>query len=309
MNRKKFRSIAAAVLAGIMAAGLVACGSTTGSAQGEGTGSEAGSAQSEGTSSTADTAGENAGGEGEVLRIGVECAYAPNNWEEDKASDTNVPISNNEGFYAEGYDIQIAKLVAEHMGRELEVVKIPWDGLLEGLNQGQVDAIFSGMVDSKEHQQAAAFSDIYAIAPTEYGVMVKGDSEYAKATVPSDFAGASLLGQKGTKLDTVIDQIEGVNHVSPVDTIPNMIDRLNAGTVDGIVINLDSAAAYRKTYPDLVIIDFPDDNGFHLDFNGICAGVRKDDTARLDEINAALAVIPVEKRQELMDMVTAKVGE
>ncbi|MBD5524133.1 MAG: hypothetical protein HDR04_06905 [Lachnospiraceae bacterium] len=29
---------------------------------------------------------------GKVLRVGMECAYAPNNWEEDRATDTNLPI-------------------------------------------------------------------------------------------------------------------------------------------------------------------------------------------------------------------------
>ena len=256
--------------------------------------------------------GKNESGQGErqnVLRVGVECAFAPYNWEEDEASESNAAISNHAGFYAEGYDVQIAKLVAARMGVELEIVKLPWDGLLEGLNQGQVDAVFSGMVDSAEHKQAAAFSELYVLHPTEYGVMVRGDSPFAAAAVPSDFAGASLMGQKGTKLDTVIDQIEGVNHVPPVDTIPNMIERLNAGTVDGIVINLESAEAYRAAYPGLVIIDFPNDNGFVLDFNGVCAGVRKDDTALLEQINAALAEIDGGQRQALMDMATEKAGK
>ena len=245
---------------------------------------------------------------GKVLRVGVECAFAPYNWEEDTPSESNVPISNHPGFYAEGYDIQIAKLAASRMGYELEIVKMPWDGLLEGLNQGQVDAIISGMVDSKEHKQATAFSEIYVLHPTEYGVMVKKGNVYESAVVPSDFAGASLLGQKGTKLDTVIDQIEGVHHVSPVDTIPNMLERLNAGTVDRIVINLESAQAYQKAYPDFVIIDFPDDNGFVLDFNGVCAGVRKNDTELLAQINAALTEIPLETREQLMEEATAKAG-
>lgn len=110
------------------------------------------------------------------------------------------------------------------MDVEIEVVKLPWEGLLEGLNHGQIDMIVSGIVDSDVHKQAAAFSDTYATAKTEYGLLVQRDSKYANATQLSDFAGASLLGQKGTKLNTVIDQIEGVDHISPVDTIPNMLD-------------------------------------------------------------------------------------
>lgn len=255
-----------------------------------------------------DSPSEGSGTERRVLRVGMECAYAPNNWEEDRATDTNLPISNNEGFYAEGYDVQIAKLIGEALDADVEIVKYPWEGLLEALNQGQADMIVSGMVDSEEHKQAAAFSDTYAIAPTEYSMMVQKDSSYADAKVLADFSGASILGQKGTKLDTVIDQIPGVNHISPVDSIPNMLDRLNNNTVDGIVINLDSAQAYLKTYPNLVVIDFPDDDGFVLDFSGICVGVRKADTELLSEVNEALSNIPAETRQQLMDEATAKVG-
>lgn len=257
-------------------------------------------------------AGESVSGistDSRVLRVGMECAYAPNNWEEDTPSETNLPISNHEGFYAEGYDVQIAKCIGEALDAQIEIVKFPWDGLLEALNQGQVDMIVSGMVDSEEHKQAAAFSDTYAIRPTEYSVMVKQDSAFAGAASLADLSGASILGQRGTKLDTVIDQIPGVNHIPPVDTIPNMIDRLNAGTVDGIVINLDSAQAYQKTYPDLAIVDFSEEDGFVLDFSGICVGVRKDDAALLEEVNKALAGISTETRQAMMEEVTEKVGE
>ena len=34
------------------------------------------------------------------IRVGMECAYAPNNWQEDTATDLNVPIENLPGFYA-----------------------------------------------------------------------------------------------------------------------------------------------------------------------------------------------------------------
>lgn len=252
---------------------------------------------------------EEAGASGRpTLRIGMECAYAPNNWQEDSASETNVPISNNEGFYAEGYDVQIAKLVCEALDVDIVIVKLPWDGLLEALNNGQIDMVVAGMVDSKEHLQAAAFSDIYAVRPTEYSVLVQRNSVYASAASLADFSGASLLGQKGTKLDTVIDQIPGVNHISPVDAIPNMLDRLNAGTVDGIVINLDSAQAYIKTYPNLSVVDFPDGEGFQLDFNGICIGLRKDDTELLSKVNEALAGISTEVRQGLMDDAVENAG-
>ena len=109
-----------------------------------------------------------------VLRVGSECDYAPNNWEEKRPSDSNFPLVNNEGFYGEGYDLQIAKLVAEELGMKLEVKKIAWNDLLPALNRGEIDAVFSGMLDTEERKKIAAFSDTYEVKKTEYAVIING---------------------------------------------------------------------------------------------------------------------------------------
>ena len=67
----------------------------------------------------------------------MECAYAPNNWQESEATDSNVPVENVAGTYAEGYDVQIAKAIAEGLGKELVIVKLSWDGLIDALNQAR----------------------------------------------------------------------------------------------------------------------------------------------------------------------------
>lgn len=63
----------------------------------------------------------------EVLRVGMECAYAPFNWtqetEELANGDKAVPIYGT-GFYAYGYDVMVAQKLADEMGMELEVHKI-----------------------------------------------------------------------------------------------------------------------------------------------------------------------------------------
>ena len=56
-------------------------------------------------------------------------AYAPNNWQESEATDSNVPVENVAGTYAEGYDVQIAKAIAEGLGKELVIVKLSWDAV------------------------------------------------------------------------------------------------------------------------------------------------------------------------------------
>ena len=152
--------------------------------------------------------------ESSQFRVGMECAYAPSNWQESAATDTNVPVENVAGAYAEGYDVQIARILADRFGKELVIVKLSWDGLIDALNQGQIDAIIAGMMDTAERRESINFSDPYK--ETIYSMMVLAGSPYENAASIQDFSGAAVLGQQGTALDDVIDQIEGVEHLSPV---------------------------------------------------------------------------------------------
>lgn len=48
-------------------------------------------------------------GDGKTLRVGMEAAYAPYNWQVTEESDFTIPIENVKGAYADGYDVQVAK--------------------------------------------------------------------------------------------------------------------------------------------------------------------------------------------------------
>ena len=62
-----------------------------------------------------------------VFRVGMECGYAPFNWTQTNADNGAVQIKGTQE-YANGYDVMIAKQIAESMGAKLEVYKIEWDG-------------------------------------------------------------------------------------------------------------------------------------------------------------------------------------
>ena len=237
------------------------------------------------------------------FRVGMECAYAPNNWQEAAPTDTNYPIDNIAGAYAEGYDVQWAKIIADHLGLELVIIKMDWDGLIEALNQGQIDAIIAGMMDTAERREAINFSDAYHA--TIYSMMVNQDSPYANAESIQDFSGASVLGQKDTALDTVIDQIEGVNHLTAVSSVPDMIARLAQGTCDAIVINYENSAGYLASNPNFKVIVFEEGKGFTLPAQGACVGIRKSDDALLALVNEALATVDQEARDVMWETAVA----
>lgn len=241
-----------------------------------------------------------------VLRVGMECDYAPNNWEEQKESDSNLPLANNPGFYAEGYDLQIAKHVAEEIGAKLEVKKIAWVDLFRALEDGEIDAIFSGMLDTSKRREIAMFSEPYDFLRTEYTVIINKASKYAGAKTLNDFSGAKFVAQNGTHLDDAINQIPGAIHMPPVSTVPEMLNAVIKGEADGSVINLDTGHSYEAAHKNLKVIRFPANKGFVMDFNGICAGVHKGDTKLLQEINDAIHKLSKHDRQLIMDQVISR---
>ena len=279
----KLRTITALLLAAVMLFALTACGSQT--ADNGSTDQQ----QEETGGSTADTPTES-----NEFRVGMECAYAPSNWQESEATDTNVPVENVSGAYAEGYDVQIARIIADSLGKDLVIVKLSWDGLIDALNQGQIDAIIAGMMDTAERRESINFSDPYK--ETIYSMMVLAGSPYENATSIQDFSGAAVLGQQGTALDDVIDQIEGVEHLSPVGSVPDMISRLQQGTCDAIVINVENAQGYLASNPNFRLVTFDEGSGFTLPAKGSCVGLRKSDNELLDQINTILSGIDDDAR-------------
>ena len=238
------------------------------------------------------------------LRVGMECAYAPNNWQESEASDTNVPIENVPGAYAEGYDVQWARIIADYLGLELVIVKMDWDGLIPALNEGQIDAIVAGMMDTASRREAINFSTPYHA--TEYGMMVNAGSPFEGAKTIQDFKGASVLGQKDTALDTVIDQINGVEHLTAVSSIPDMVARLQQGACDAIVVNVENAPAYMAANPSFVLITFAEGDGFELPAKGSCVGIRYDDKDLVALVNEALAGVDQAQRDEMWNTAAEK---
>jgi len=99
-----------------------------------------------------------------TLKVAMECAYAPFNWTDMEAPTLGaVPISSqgNEGMYANGYDVQIAKYIANKLGMKLEIYAITWDGLLPALQSGTVDAIIAGMSPTAEREEEIDFTNVY----------------------------------------------------------------------------------------------------------------------------------------------------
>ena len=234
----------------------------------------------------------------ETLRVGMECNYAPFNWTQASETENTEPISG--GGYADGYDVRIAQRIADYLGYDLEIVKTEWDGLIMSVMSGKIDCIIAGMSPTEERLMTIDFTDPYY--ESDLVIVVRKDGAYANAASLADFAGAKITGQLNTFHYTVIDQIPDVKKQTAMDTFPTMIVALNAGAIDGYVSERPGAVSAVAANPELTFVSFPEGAGFEASPEdvAIAVGIVKGSPLK-DSINAALAEISREERQQIMD--------
>lgn len=232
--------------------------------------------------------------------VGMEVNYAPFNWSQTDDKNGAVPVANSPGEYANGYDVWMAKTLAEGMGKNLVIQKIEWDGLPPALTSGKIDAIIAGMSPTAERREIIDFSENYYTS--DLVMVVKKDGAYASAKSLEDFKGAKVTGQLNTFHYGVIDQIEGVDKQVALDSFPTMITSLRAGKLDAYVSERPGALAATLANPDLSMVAFEEGKGFVADpeDTSIAVGIAKN-SPLLDMVNDQLKGISEETRQKAME--------
>lgn len=247
-----------------------------------------------------------------VLTVGLECDYAPYNWTitADKKSDGALPIKDTKD-YCEGYDVEIAQLIAEKLDVKVEIAKMTWDGLIPALNSNQIDLIIAGMSPTEERKKNIDFSDAYYKEEIEQVVIVRKDSKYANATKLTDFEGAKITAQVGTMQVDMMDQMPGIIKEAALPDYASMILALKNGSVDGYVAEIAVAQEHAAAEKDFKIINLDKDSTFKLTEGQTTTaiGIKKDNTELLNKVNEALKTIDEKTRNNLMEAAKELSGE
>ncbi len=235
------------------------------------------------------------------LVVGMEAAYAPFNWSTPDTNSFTVALDGQPGFYVDGYDVVMAQQIADALGLELVIRAIEWLGLIPALTSGEIDVIIAGMTPTAERAQTVAFSNEYF--RSEQVMVVTSNGDYANATSLTDFSGAKIVAQEGTIQDTLIDQITGVLHQTTLNSYSALSIALSSGTVDGFVAELPVAQGLAASNSNFSIISFADGQGFTIDDEEVIVSValRQEDINLLSAINAALASISTQTRNDYME--------
>lgn len=240
--------------------------------------------------------GKKEAGEGGTFKVGMEADYPPFNWTQIDKSNGAVPIDGAKE-YAGGYDVEIAKKIAEGLGKELVIVKTDWEGLGPALISGKIDAIVAGMSPTAERKESIDFSDNYY--ESDLVIVVQKGGAYENATKLSDFAGAKITAQLNTFHYSVIDQIEGVNKQTAMNNFTAMRVALESGAIDGYVSERPEGVSATAANDKFAMVVFEDGFETSPDDTAIAVGVKKD-SDMTEDINKILAGIPEEERLKIM---------
>lgn len=237
-----------------------------------------------------------------VLRVGMECAYAPYNWAQKDTSNGAVPIAGSTE-YAYGYDVMMAKYLAEKMGYTLEVHQIDWDSLPVALQSNKIDCVIAGQSITAERLQTVDFTTPYYYASIVG--LTKNDSKYANALGVADLKGATCTSQINTVwYDVCLPQIENANILPAMEVASQMLVSLDSGKSELVVTDMPTAMAATQVYPEMKILDFTNStDNFDVSEEEINIGisVKKGNQELLNALNTALSGLTTDDFERMMN--------
>ena len=260
------KRLTALILAMIMVLALTACGAPAEEAPAD-------------TAAAAENKLSVPGTEDGVLTVGMECQYAPYNWTQLDDSNGAVPMVNNPGSYANGYDVMTAKKICDNYGWQLEVMALEWGGLIPALDAGTIDVAIAGQSMTAERMKKVDMAGPYYYATIV--CMTTKDSPNASVTSVADLTG-NCTAQSGTIwYNSCLPQAKAASIQAAAETAPNMIMQLQSGTVDFVCTDMPTANGAIAKDDNLVLLNFSGTDG---DFQFA------DETERAENVNIGVSV-------------------
>ncbi|ANU09989.1 amino acid ABC transporter substrate-binding protein [Planococcus antarcticus DSM 14505] len=189
---------------------------------------------------TTDDAVESGGSEEDVLAkvqeegtlvIGTEGTYPPFTFHDASGELT-------------GFDVEIAREVADRLGVEAEFLETQWDAMFAGLDAGRFDMVANQVGINPERQESYEFSDPY-ITSTAVLVVAEDNSEIKSfEDLEGQLSAQSLTSnyaETATSFGAELEGVEGFNQA---------IELLNSGRVDATVNDNLTVLDFLKERPD-----------------------------------------------------------
>lgn len=222
-----------------------------------------------------------------TLRIATEGTYAP--WS----------FVDNAGQLT-GWDVDIANALCKQMQAKCTIQAQEWDGIIPGLNARKYDLIVASMGVTEKRKQQVAFTKKYKNTSSQFAARKGALTD----TSPAGLAGKRIGVQRGSIQDTFLTQTYAKSEIVRYDKTTDVEMDLLSGRVDALLANKVTSMLGFLKKPEAAAFELVGEEysgGLLGDGNAIA--LRKEDTALLAQINAAIDAIIADGTY---DKVTAK---
>ncbi|MDI6666528.1 amino acid ABC transporter substrate-binding protein [Leuconostoc falkenbergense] len=216
--------------------------------------------------------------------------------------DTFVPMGfRDKNGKLVGFDVDLANAVFKSMGIKVKWQPIDWSMKETELNTGNIDAIWNGYTITAARKKQVAFSAPYHKA-TQVLVTLKKNNINSFADMKDKVLGdqTASSGDEGfNKYPKVLKQYVKDNTVVGYDTFDKAFNDLNAGRIDGLLIDEDYARYYvaHQSNPNDYTVTV---GNFPTDHTGV--GFRKSDKSLRKAVNKELAIFEKDGRLQKLSM-------
>ena len=187
-----------------------------------------------------------------------------------------------------GFDITLAKYIAENLGVELVIEPMGFDASQTAVYTGSVPMSISGYSWTEERAQNYELSDYYYAGENEtrQALLIKKENADKYAS-PEDLAGQDVGAQNASlQMQLVTEQLAGANPVAIGDITVGVME-LKSGNIEALAVAYGNAEMIVDANPDLVICTWEFDVKAEYSANVIM--MQKGETELLDAVNAILA--------------------
>lgn len=198
------------------------------------------------------------------------------------------PFEYNDHGEFKGFDIDLAKLVAKDLGKEIEFVDMEFKSLFPALNNGQVDIVIATMTKTEDRMKYFDFS-----APYYHEKMTLIFLKDHIITNINDLEQKKIAAQLGSVMEIWLKANMKNSEIIAIDNTNQMIESLKAGHIDGVLLDAVQARIFCSKNPTLLSIDIAEtQDGYAMLF--------KKDSAYKDEVNKIIAKL--EQNGELANL-------
>ncbi len=176
-----------------------------------------------------------------------------------------------------GFDVEVGKLIAEHLGVEARFEEAAWESLLAGVDSGRFDIICNGVGYTEERAKSYEFSDPYVY--TRKVLIVASDNNDIKTF--DDLKGKKTANSSGSTYAAIAESYGA--EVSYIDTFGETITLLKQGRIDATINSELSFVDYMTQHPEEAIKIVDSSEG-----ESVCYPVKKGETELANAVNEAL---------------------